>query len=132
MASQPSFCPSLRWDVGKARTDCKSSSSLNLGSEKLTWDTFSTIVIETESLVNAKPLTHVRSDVEDEDPLTPNHFLIESLFYCTSMSLQRESHRPDKNVDTGATKTRRILHTEYFNKKTISSSHLGSGFNVVI
>ena len=49
---------------------------LNLGSAKLTWDVFSTIVSETESLVNARPLTHVRSDIEDEDPLTPNRFLI--------------------------------------------------------
>ena len=47
---------------------------------KLTWDVFSTIVIETESLVNARPLTHVRSDIEDEDPLTPNHFLIGRAF----------------------------------------------------
>ncbi|XP_075258499.1 uncharacterized protein LOC142350534 [Convolutriloba macropyga] len=53
---------------------------LNLGSAKLTWDVFSTIVIETESLVNARPLTHVRSDTEDEDPLTPNHFLIGRAF----------------------------------------------------
>ena len=53
---------------------------LNLGSAKLTWDVFSTIVIETESLVNARPLTHVRSDIEDEDPLTPNHFLIGRAF----------------------------------------------------
>ena len=53
---------------------------LNLGSAKLTWDTFSTILTETESLVNARPLTHVRSDVEDEDSLTPNHFLIGRAF----------------------------------------------------
>ena len=53
---------------------------MNLGSAKLTWDVFSTIVIETESLVNARPLTHVRSDIEDEDPLTPNHFLIGRAF----------------------------------------------------
>ena len=36
---------------------------VNLGSAKLTWDTFSTIVTETESLVNARPLTNVRSDL---------------------------------------------------------------------
>ena len=53
---------------------------LNLGSAKLTRDVFSTIVIETKSLVNARPLTHVRSDIEDEDPLTPNHFLIGRAF----------------------------------------------------
>ena len=53
---------------------------LNLRSAKLTWDVFSTIVIEKESLVNARPLTHFRSDIEDEDPLTPNHFMIDRAF----------------------------------------------------
>ena len=53
---------------------------LNLGSVKLTWDTFSTIVTRTESLVNVRPLTPVRSDFKDENPLTPNHFLIGRAF----------------------------------------------------
>ncbi|XP_075243931.1 uncharacterized protein LOC142338179 [Convolutriloba macropyga] len=53
---------------------------LNLGSAKLTWDVFTTIVAEAECLVNARPLTHARSDNEDEDPLTPNHFLIGRAF----------------------------------------------------
>ncbi|XP_075254910.1 uncharacterized protein LOC142346282 [Convolutriloba macropyga] len=48
---------------------------LNLGSAKLTWDVFTTIVAEAECLVNARPLTHVRSDNEDED-----HFLIGRAF----------------------------------------------------
>ena len=64
---------------------------LNLGSAKLTWDTFSTIVTETESLVNARPLTHVRSDVEDEDPLTPNHFLIGRAFSNVSACVFKEN-----------------------------------------
>ena len=53
---------------------------LNLGSAKLTWDVFTTLVAEAECLVNARPLTHVRSDNEDEDPLTPSHFLIGRAF----------------------------------------------------
>ena len=58
----------------------KRAPHLNLGSAKLAWDVFSTIGIETESLDNARPLTHVRSDIEDEDPLRPNHFLIGRTF----------------------------------------------------
>ncbi|XP_075247120.1 uncharacterized protein LOC142340429 [Convolutriloba macropyga] len=53
---------------------------LNLGSAKLTWNVVTTIVAETECLVNAHPLTHVRSDIEDEDPLTPKLFLIGPAF----------------------------------------------------
>ena len=53
---------------------------LNLGSAKLTWDVFTSIVAEAECLVNARPLTNVRSDNEDEDALTPNHFHIGRAF----------------------------------------------------
>ena len=53
---------------------------LNLSSATLTWDVFTTIVAEAECLVNARPLTHVRSDNEDEIPITPNQFLIGRAF----------------------------------------------------
>ena len=49
---------------------------LNIGSAKLTTDVFATIVSEAERLVNSRPLTHVRSNHEDDNPLTPNHFLL--------------------------------------------------------
>ena len=47
----------------------------NLGSAKLNWDVFTTIVAEAECIVNARALTHGRSDNKDEDLLTPNQFL---------------------------------------------------------
>ena len=49
---------------------------MNLGSAKLTPDVFATIVSEAECLVNSRPLTHVRSNREDDNPLTSNHFLL--------------------------------------------------------
>ena len=49
---------------------------LNLGSAKLTPYVFATIVSEAECLVNSRPFTHVRSNHEDDNPLTPNHFLL--------------------------------------------------------
>ncbi|XP_075253330.1 uncharacterized protein LOC142345128 [Convolutriloba macropyga] len=64
---------------------------LNLRSAKLTWDTFSTIVTETERLVNARPSTHVRSDVEDEDPPTPNHFLMGRAFSNIPLCVFKEN-----------------------------------------
>ena len=39
-------------------------------------DTLYTILIETESLENSRPLTSVGDDIDDLEPLTPNHFLI--------------------------------------------------------
>ena len=63
---------------------------LNLGQEKLTWDTISTIVTGSESLVIARP-SHVRSDVEDEDPLTPYHFLIGRAFSNVAACVFKEN-----------------------------------------
>ena len=47
---------------------------LKLGSAKLTPDVFTTIVSEAECLINSRPITHVRSHHEDDNPPTPNHF----------------------------------------------------------
>ena len=49
---------------------------LNLGSAKLTPNVFATIVSEAEYLVSSRPLTHLRSNHENDNPLTPNHFLL--------------------------------------------------------
>ena len=91
-----SFCPSLRLGVGEAPTDCKTSSSFELRIGKV--GTFSTIVTKTESLVNARALTHVKSDVEDEDPLTPNHFLVGRAFSNVPACVFKENHTVQTNT----------------------------------
>ncbi|XP_075253255.1 uncharacterized protein LOC142345059 [Convolutriloba macropyga] len=47
-----------------------------LGSQKLKAEIFQTIVAETEGLLNSRPITYVSSDTNDEEALTPNHFLL--------------------------------------------------------
>ena len=47
----------------------------SFGSAKLAPDVFANFVTEAEYIVNSWPLTHVRCDNQDNDPLTPNHFL---------------------------------------------------------
>lgn len=42
----------------------------------VTDETLLTFLTEVESLLNSRPLTHVSSDPQDEEALTPNHFLI--------------------------------------------------------
>ena len=49
---------------------------INLGSLKLTLDFFTTIVAETELMLNSRPLTHVAYQLDNEEPLTSNHFLL--------------------------------------------------------
>ena len=56
---------------------------LNVSSARLSRDLFITIVAETEGLLNERPLTHVNSDIADDLPLTPNHFLLGRPFVYT-------------------------------------------------
>ena len=49
---------------------------LKFGSDRLSKDLFSTIVVECEDLIISRPLTHISCDINDTLPLTPNHFLL--------------------------------------------------------
>ena len=51
-----------------------------LGSHKLTLDFFTTILAETELKLNLRPLTHFNDQPENEELLTPNHFLLHRPF----------------------------------------------------
>ena len=48
-----------------------------LGSKRFTSDVFHTIMVETESMLNSRPLTHVADVPDKEEPITPNHFLVQ-------------------------------------------------------
>ena len=53
---------------------------LILGSRRLSFDTFLTIMVETESILNSRPLTNVAAQPDNGEPLTPNHFPIQRPF----------------------------------------------------
>ena len=53
---------------------------LILGSRSLSFDTFLTIMVETESILNSRPLTNVAEQPDIEEFSTPNHFLIQRPF----------------------------------------------------
>ena len=46
-----------------------------LGRASVNLTTLQTIIVEIEAILNDRPLTHVSSDVTDEEPLTPAHLL---------------------------------------------------------
>ncbi|XP_075253196.1 uncharacterized protein LOC142344998 [Convolutriloba macropyga] len=52
-----------------------------LGSKRLTSDVFHTIMVETESMLNSRPLTHVADVPDKEEPITPNHFLVQRPYH---------------------------------------------------
>ena len=48
-----------------------------LGRKWLTSDVFHTIMVETESMLNSRPLTHVADVPDNEEPITPNHLRVQ-------------------------------------------------------
>ncbi|VDI32061.1 Hypothetical predicted protein, partial [Mytilus galloprovincialis] len=46
-----------------------------LGRALVTFRVLETIVIEIEAILNDRPLTHVSTDLTDDEPLTPSHLL---------------------------------------------------------
>ena len=46
------------------------------GKKRVTYETLLTFVAEAESQMNSRSLTHVSSDCNDLEALTPNHFLM--------------------------------------------------------
>ncbi|XP_045026337.1 uncharacterized protein LOC123470277 [Daphnia magna] len=47
-----------------------------LGQQTVKDETFATVVIEVEALLNNRPLTDLGADPQEFEPLTPNHFLL--------------------------------------------------------
>ena len=58
----------------------KRTTSIILGSKKLTLYLFNTILSATETMLNSRPLTNVADITDNEEPLYPNHFKIQRPF----------------------------------------------------
>ena len=88
-----------------------------LGSKRLTSDVFHTIMVETESMLNSRPLTHVADVPDNEEPITPNHFLVQrpynSLPPGDFSSTMPASFKSWKNVQQLMNHVRRHLVKEY-------------------
>ena len=65
-----------------------------LGSQELTLEFFTTILAETELMLNSRPLTHVNDQPENEEPLTPNHFLLHRPFANIPPIVFEETDKP--------------------------------------
>ena len=49
-----------------------------LGNQCVSEDVLHTVLVEVEFTINSRPLTYVSSDINDPEPLTPNHFVLGS------------------------------------------------------
>ena len=54
----------------------KRSLRVVLGNQCVAEDVLHTSLLEVEFLLNSRPLTYVSPDIDDAEPLTPNHFLL--------------------------------------------------------
>ena len=64
----------------------KRSQLVVLGSRRIKFSVFHTVVAEAEGILNSLPLTHVGSPLNDEEPLTRNHFLMRRRHFCLKTS----------------------------------------------
>ena len=69
-------CSTLRRCMGNINSNSEENSSHILGSQQLKVETFKTFVTETEGIPNSRPKAYVSSDNNDEEALTPNHFIL--------------------------------------------------------
>lgn len=72
----PPYCPHFGglWEAGVK--SCKYHLRRVVGNTNLTYEEFSTVLAQTEAILNSRPLSALSTDPNDLTPLTPAHFLI--------------------------------------------------------
>ena len=93
-----------------------------LGSKRLTLDVFHTIMVETESMLNSRLLTHVADVPNNEEPITTNRFLLQRPYNSMPpgdfSSTMPASFRSWKNVQQLMNHVWRHLVKEYLTTLT--------------
>ena len=80
MEVQHAFWRCFWWCLGRLIRTAQRALLIILGSRTLSVDVFQTILMETEAILNSRPLTKVAELPDNEMLLTPNHFLISDPF----------------------------------------------------
>ena len=77
MKFNPPYCPQFGGLWERLIKSANRTLLSILGSKRLSFDTLETIMVEVEVILNSRPLTNVADQPENEEPLTPNNFLIQ-------------------------------------------------------
>ncbi|XP_063838164.1 uncharacterized protein LOC135087291 [Ostrinia nubilalis] len=72
----PPGCPNMGGAWERMVRSVKTSLMTVLKEKSPPEEVLHTLLLEVEHIVNSRPLTHISMDPEDEESLTPNHFLI--------------------------------------------------------
>ncbi|KFD58060.1 hypothetical protein M513_00823 [Trichuris suis] len=72
----PPFAPHFGGIWERLVSSAKSAICRILNGRAVNDEVLATALVEVESLLNSRPLTHISIDPRDPEPLTPNHFLL--------------------------------------------------------
>ena len=72
----PPLCPHISGNWERMIRSVKTAISATVKERAPRDEVLQTLFVEAENIVNGHPLTHVSIDFEDQDALTPNHFLL--------------------------------------------------------
>ena len=126
MAPKSSGCPRFGCVRERLVSLIKRAFLLNLRSDRLSRDLFATIVAETEAILNSRPLTHVSSDLDDDLPLTPNHFLMGLPFvYAPAAAFYEASKSKLSNKSWKRAKDRLTASGRVYSNSTLQLSSEG-------
>ncbi|XP_071138915.1 uncharacterized protein [Mytilus edulis] len=115
-----------------------------LGRALVTFRVLETIVIEIEAILNDRPLTHVSTDLTDDEPLTPSHLLygrrVKTLPYSGTINFSSEENVQNLTHYTANRQSsvqKRIIH-DFWNRwrreylTSLREQHRNTGINTQI
>ena len=84
-----------------------------LGNAKLRYEELESVLIETEGVLNSRPLTYVYNELT-ETPLTPSHLVIVRQPPAITVAQTREIFRRSSHPSASTTNSREVNQEEQF------------------
>ena len=107
------YCERAPWQGGFIETVVKLFKNVSkrvIGSAKMTYMEFATVVVEAEGIINSRPLTYDYSTTDDESPLTPSKLI--NGYDLTEIPPLRSSERDEVPEVSGTSTIQRYWFLE--------------------